>query len=92
MTADFITRLADKGYTKKDSAIILGDVLDIIYEAIRTGEEVRITGFGSFSTIDTMPKEIRNIQTGELETVASHKKVKFKPGLSLKRAAEGFHD
>lgn len=89
-TADFITRLADKGYTKKDSAVILGDILDVIYEAVRDGEEVRLIGFGTFGTIETKPKKIMNIQTGKAETVAPHKKVKFKPGLSLKRAAEGY--
>ena len=88
LTADFVTRLADKGYTKKDSAVILGDVLDVIYEAMRAGEEVRLTGFGVVGTVYTKPKKIRNIQTGKVETVAPHKKVAFRPGLALKRAAE----
>lgn len=87
-TADFVTRLADKGYTKKDSAIILADVLDVIYEAMRAGEEVRLFGFGSFGAIYTKPKKIRNIQTGKVDTVAPHKKVAFRPGLALKRAVE----
>lgn len=91
-TADFITRLADKGYTKKDSSTVLYDVLGVIYEAIRAGEEVHLVGFGAFSAIDTKPKKIMNIQTGKQETVAPHKKIKFKPGLTLKRAAEGFID
>lgn len=91
-TADFITRLADKGYTKKDSSTVLYDVLDVIYDAMRAGEEIHLIGFGAFSTVDTRPKKIKNIQTGREETVASHKKIKFKPGLTLKRAAEGFVD
>lgn len=91
-TADFVTRLADKGYTKKDSTTILYDVLAVIYDAIRSDEEVHLIGFGAFSTIDTKPKKIRNVQTGKEETVAPHKKIKFKPGLTLKRAAEGFID
>ena len=86
-TAGFITRLADKGYTKKDSALILNDVLDVIYEAMRAGEEVRLTGFGSFSVIDTKPKRIMNINTGKPELVESHKKVKFKAGDVLRRSA-----
>ena len=92
MTADFVTRLADKGYTKKDSAVILHDVLEVIYDALRAGEEVRLVGSGSFDSIETKPKKIMNIQTGKQETVAPHKKVKFKPGLTLKRAAEGYSD
>ena len=91
-TADFITRLADMGYTKKDSSTVLYDVLKVIYNAISAGEEIRLIGFGSFSTIDTKPKKIRNVHTGKEETVATHKKIKFKPGLTLKRAAEGYID
>lgn len=91
-TPDFITRLADKGYTKKDSATVLGDFLDVIYEAIRAGEEVRLVGFGTFSVIDAKPKRIMNINTGKTEVVAAHSKLKFKPGTTLKRAAEGYSE
>ncbi len=88
-TADVVTRLADKGYTKKDSAVVIGDVLDVIYEAIARGEDVRLTGFGAFGVIDTKPKKIMNIHTGKTGMVESHKKVTFRPGEALKRAANG---
>jgi len=88
-TADVVTRLADKGYTKKDSAVVLGDVLDVIYEAMSDGDEVRIIGFGSFSVIDAKAKRFVNVQTGELSSVPAHKKIKFKAGEALKRAANG---
>lgn len=87
-TADFITRLADKGYTKKDSAVILGDVLEVAYEAIQNGEEIHIIGFGSLSAFETKPKRVMNISTGKVEDVAPYMKIRFKPGLALKRAAE----
>ena len=86
-TADFITRLADKGYTKKDSAIIISDVLDVIYEAIRKGETVSLIGFGNFQVRRMKDKEIINIQTGERGIVPAHNTVKFTPGLAMKAAA-----
>ena len=87
-TADFITRLADKGYTKKDSAIIVGDVLDVFYDAIRHGETVSLNGFGRMTVKFMKAKDIVNIQTGRRETVPAHNVVKFTPGLALKAAAE----
>ena len=88
LTADFIERLADKGYTKKDSAVILGDVLDIIYDAIKHGEEVRLMGFGSFSEKRTNAKEYVDVHTGERAKTKPHNKVSFKAGNALKRLAE----
>lgn len=86
-TADFVTRLADKGYTKKDSAVILADVLDVIYEAIKDGESVNLIGFGSFKIKKINAKDIINVNTGERCTVPAHNIVKFVPGLALKQAA-----
>lgn len=88
MTADFITRLADKGYTKKDSAVIVADFLAVIYDAIEHGEEVRLIGFGAFSAKETKQKEFVDVTTGKKTISAPHKKVCFKPGEALKRAAE----
>ena len=88
LTAEFITRLADKGYTKKDSAVILDDVLDIIYEAIERGEEVKLMGFGTFSTKKVGAKEYIDVTTGQRSLTKPHNKVCFKPGVTLKRYAE----
>lgn len=91
-TSEFVTRIADKGYTKKDSAVILKDVLDVIYGAIKNGEEISLVGFGSFKAFETKPKRIRNINTGELDIAKAHMKVKFVPGITLIRAAEGHYE
>lgn len=85
----FITRIADKGYTKKDSVVILGDILDTICEAVADGYEVNLSGFGSFCSIETKERRARNIHTGENMIVPAHRKIKFKPGAALRRAAEG---
>ena len=87
-TADFISRLAEKGYTKKDSATIVSDVLDVIYNAMSNGEMIRITGFGTMGVKETSPREFRDIVTGETRMSKAHKKVYFKPGLTLARCVE----
>ena len=71
-TPDIVTRLADKGYTKKDSAIVLADVLDVIYEGLREGKRVRITGFGEFSVIEAKAKKIMNVNSGTPTILAAH--------------------
>ncbi len=88
LTADFIDRLADKGYTKKDSAVILADVLDIIYDAIEHGEEIRLMGFGTFTVKQTKSKEYVDVRTGQRAKTKPHNKVSFRAGNALKRAAE----
>ena len=85
----FVTRIADKGYTKKDSAVILKDILDAICEAVADGYEVGLSGFGAFSSIETKPRHAKNVRTGEDIIIPSHRKIKFKPGAALSRAAEG---
>lgn len=88
LTADFVTRLADKGYTKKDSAVILADVLDIIYEAMERGEEVKLMGFGTFKVKKVKAKEYMDVTTGKKSVSKAHNKISFKAGNALKRSAE----
>ena len=87
-TADFITRLADKGYTKKDSAVIVGDVLDVFYEAFRNGEDVSLTGFGKFSIKQVKPRRIYNISLKKYDIVPPYNTVKFTPWLALRKTVE----
>lgn len=88
LTADFVNRLADKGYTKKDSAVIIGDFLDVIYEAIGRGEEVKLTGFGTFSVKKAKSKDYVDVHSGERRTAKPHNKLSFKAGNALKRFVE----
>lgn len=88
---DIIERLTHKGYTKKDSGIILNDVFDVISEALVEGESVQIYGFGLFTVKDFKPRETIDFQTKERITVPSYKAPKFVAGKLLKRAIkEGY--
>lgn len=64
------------------------DVLDVIYEAMSRGEEVKLMGFGSFSVKKTKERTHVNVNTGEHCVLPEHNKISFKPGEALKRAAE----
>lgn len=62
---------------------------DAISDTLAAGEEVTITGFGSFRISERGAREGRNPQTGERITIAARKSPSFRPGTQLKRAVGG---
>ena len=55
-----------------------------ISEALKTGEEVQIPGFGKFYVRDQKAREGRNPQSGEKMRIPASKVPAFKAGKSLK--------
>ncbi len=53
---------------------------------LKSGQEVRLTGFGSFSTSVRKASTGRNPRTGEALQIAASTSVRFKPGKALKDA------
>ena len=58
----------------------------LISAALRGGDRVQITGFGSFKASSRGERTGRNPRTGEAMTIAASKSVKFVPGASFKSA------
>lgn len=88
---EFIDRLSEKGYTKKDAGIIIDDIITTIEEALIEGETVSFHGFGTFEIAERAAKNVIDIHTKESKTVSPYKAVKFVVGKALKRAIkEGF--
>ncbi|MBM4192538.1 MAG: integration host factor subunit beta [Gammaproteobacteria bacterium] len=68
----------------KDIEIALKQILEIMSDALATGERIEIRGFGSFSLHFRLPRQGRNPKTGEA-VVSSGKYVPhFKPGKDLR--------
>jgi len=63
-------------------------VFSSIEDALSKGDEVTISGFGSFKVVERAAREGRNPQTGEQMTIAARKSPVFRPGTQLKRAVE----
>ena len=55
-----------------------------ITDALRTGGEVRLVGFGTFTVAERAASEGRNPRTGEKIQIAASKQAKFKPGKRLR--------
>jgi DNA-binding protein HU-beta len=58
----------------------------VVTEALKSGEEVRITGSGKFSVRERKAREGRNPQTGEKMKIAAQKVPAFSAGNALKEA------
>jgi nucleoid DNA-binding protein len=65
--------------SKKEADIIVNKVFEEITTAIKNGEKVVITDFGSFNIFETKIKNGRNPKTGQKLLIAPMKKIKFKP-------------
>jgi DNA-binding protein HU-beta len=83
---DLIGVVADAGDLSKAKA---GDVLDAVFEAItkalsKKGGEVRLVGFGTFSTSKRKAGKGRNPRTGEEIKIPATTTVRFKAGKALK--------
>lgn len=69
-----------------------GKVLDIfmktITDALKSGDQVVLPGFGSFSTGLRSARTGRNPQTGQAIEIKASRVAKFKAGKSLKEAVQ----
>jgi DNA-binding protein HU-beta len=68
---------------------VVNATFNAIQSALASGDEVALTGFGTFRISERGSREGRNPQTGERITIPSRKSPSFKPGTQLKRAVSG---
>ena len=84
---DLVAAVASStGISKADGAHAVDAVLSSIADALKSGNEVRLTGFGTFSVAQRKATEGRNPQTGERIQIPASKLPKFKAGKTLKQA------
>jgi DNA-binding protein HU-beta len=77
------------GTSKADAAKAVDAVCNVITDALSRGEEVRLTGFGSFSVANRSARVGRNPRTGEPINIPASRQPKFKAGKQLKGAVNG---
>ncbi len=84
---DLIQQLSDRtGIAKNDAAKAVDGVFELIQDALKAGDEVRLTGFGVFVVATRAGGKGRNPQTGEEITIKPSKQPRFRPGKQLKDA------
>lgn len=74
--------------TNKASRDAVQAVINSVRDALKRGEKVVITGFGTFSVRNRVQRVGRNPKTGEKITIAARKAPGFTPGKTLKKAVK----
>lgn len=83
--ADLVEALANKlGINRNDAEKTVNIVLDDIVHALKQGERVNISGFGTFSVSNREARTGRNPKTGAAIEISASRSAKFKPGKQLK--------
>jgi DNA-binding protein HU-beta len=85
--SELVTTVASNaGFSKGDAEKAVDSLLTAITDALKEGDEVRLTGFGTFTVGTRAAGQARNPRTGERVTVAASRQPKFKAGKALKDA------
>lgn len=86
---DLVTAVATStGLSKTDASKAVDGVFDAITAALKSGEEVRLVGFGTFSVSSRAASEGRNPRTGEKIDIPASKQPKFKAGKVLRDSVQ----
>lgn len=77
--AELVSVVADKtGVATATAEQVVNTALQTIREAVESGNEVTVRGFGTFKPKACKARMARNIGTGESVRVAAHMKPSFK--------------
>ena len=84
---ELISQVAEtSGLTKADASRAVDSVFDTITSTLSSGSEVRLTGFGTFTTSQRKATTGRNPRTGATIQIPASTQPKFRPGKSLRDA------
>ena len=70
----------------KDAAKVIDATFNAIIDALKSGDEVRISNFGVFAVTDRPESQGRDPRSGDAITIKAAKVPKFRPGKPLKDA------
>jgi DNA-binding protein HU-beta len=77
------------GLTQSQAEAAVNGVIDAVTDTLKSGGDVRLVGFGTFSVSERAATTGRNPRTGETINIAASKQAKFKAGQALKTAVNG---
>lgn len=83
--ADLVEIVYEKvGLSKKEAQDIVEAIFETIKSNLRTGEKIKISGFGNFVLRDKRPRKGRNPQTGDDIQISARRVLTFRPSQILK--------
>ncbi|MDR1691594.1 MAG: HU family DNA-binding protein [Rickettsiales bacterium] len=84
---ELIQAIAEKAdLSQADAGRALDAFIEVVTKTLKKKQEVRLVGFGTFSTVKRKATMGRNPQTGEAIKIAACVQPKFKVGKPLKEA------
>lgn len=82
---ELVSKIADSAkVTKTDASTMLDSFVKIVTQQLKKGNDVRLTGFGTFTTSKRKATTGRNPRTGASIKIAAKTQPKFKAGKSLR--------
>ena len=85
--ADLIAATTEKvGLSKKDTEAVIAAAIEVITDALKSGEKVQLVGFGAFEVKARAERIGRNPKTKEQISIPASKVPVFKAGKALKEA------
>ena len=84
---DLVQKLAERtGLSKMDAQKAVDGVFELITDSLKSGDEVRVAGFGAFVVSSRAGGKGRNPQTGEEIVIKASKVARFRAAKPLKDA------
>jgi DNA-binding protein HU-beta len=84
---DLVQRISvDANINKAQASRAVESMIRSISNALKRGDHVTLSGFGTFTVYQRKARNGRNPQTGSVIKIKSQRIAKFSPGVELKRA------
>ena len=84
---EFIRRVSDETFlSHKVIGQVLEGTLQVIQDTLKSGQEVRLPGFGVFYTRQQPAGKVKSIRTGKTISVPARRVAAFRVGALLKKA------
>lgn len=88
--AEFVRKMAEKADSRTKEALkMYNSFVDVLTEALVAGEDVHLTGLGTFLVRERAERNGRNPKTGEGITIPASRQISFKASRPLKDAVKG---
>ena len=88
--SEFIAAVAkEAGITRVEADKVINKALDVIQGALKNGDRVTLTGFGTFEVRQRAERAGMNIRTGEKIRIPASQRPVFSAGAVLRSAISG---
>lgn len=84
------TLFEELGLNKREAKELVEMFFEEIRQALESGSQVKLSGFGNFDLRDKNRRPGRNPKTGEEIPISARRVVTFRPGQKLKSRVEAY--